>query len=78
MNCDLILIANASETRPLAGTGDAAELVVLDTVLRSEARPSSGLEQPAANQGLWADNGFGESDAPTRQLDPFRSRLPPS
>jgi hypothetical protein len=52
MNCDLILIANASEARLLTRTGDAAELVVLDTVLRSDARPTSGLEQPAANQSL--------------------------
>lgn len=77
MNCDLILIANASEARLLARTGDAAELVVLHTMLRSDAHPASGLEPPAANQSVWADSGFGVGHvpAPARPLDPLRSRM---
>ncbi|WP_028998145.1 host attachment protein [Azohydromonas australica] len=75
MNCDLILIANASEARLLARTGDAAELVVLDAVLRSEVHAPSGLEQPAANQSVWADNSLGDSHVPARPLDPFRGRM---
>jgi hypothetical protein len=75
MNRDLILIANASEARLLARTSDAAELVLLDTVRQSEARPTSDLQQPAANQGVWAVNGSGEDHARARPLDPFRSRM---
>ncbi|WP_028998908.1 host attachment protein [Azohydromonas australica] len=75
MNCDLILIANASEARLLVRTGDAAAPVVLDTLLRSEVRPASGLEQQAANQSVWAQGGLGDGLSPARPLDPFRSRM---
>ncbi|NML17815.1 host attachment protein [Azohydromonas caseinilytica] len=75
MNCDLILIANASEARLLARTDAQDELVVLDTVLRSESRSMPGPERLAANQSVWEDGGLGEGHAPTRPLDPLRRRM---
>jgi protein required for attachment to host cells len=72
MTTDLILIANGNEARLLAHTD--AELVVLDTVLRTEGRPPPAAPPPDAQRA-------GEAAAPGERrtsrppLDPVRRRM---
>lgn len=72
MTTDLILIANGGEARLLAHTD--AELVVLDTVLRTEGRPPPAVPPPDAQRAAEAA-APGERRAARPPLDPVRRRM---
>jgi hypothetical protein len=73
MTTDLILIANGGEARLLAHTD--AELVVLDTVLRTESRPPPAVPPPGAQRAAEAAAPSERRAARPPPLDPVRRRM---
>ena len=75
MNTDLILIANASEARLLTRSAEDAELVVLDTVLRTENLPPAEVRRPRASRLVFEEGELRVERAATGPLDPLRRRM---
>jgi protein required for attachment to host cells len=75
MNTDLILIANASEARLLTRSAEDADLVVLDTVLRTANLPPAEARRPRTNRLVFEEGELRVERASGGPLDPLRRRM---